>query len=112
MWLTKNIEEQTRRQRTAEGAQVTSSANAQIDANGTKTHASLPCVAPYGVASLMPSGNQAILIPLDAGSVALGVIQPKIESLEQGEIMLYSAGGATLVLKNDGTVVANGKVIA
>lgn len=112
MWLSKNIEEQTRRQRTAEGAEVTASANAQIDANGTKAHASLPCVAPYGIASLMPSGNQAILIPLDAGSVALGVIQPKVEILEPGELMLYSAGGASLVLKNDGTIVANGTVIA
>lgn len=111
MWLTKNIEQQTRRPRTTEEAQVISSSNAHIDASGTKTHPYLPCIAPFGVASIIPSGNQTVLIPLGTGNVALGIIQPQTDDLEPGEIMLYSSGGAKLVLKNDGSILANGKVI-
>ena len=32
--------------------------------------------------------------------------------LEEGELMLYSKGGASIVLKNDGRVLVNGKELA
>ncbi len=31
--------------------------------------------------------------------------------LKPGELMLYSAGGASIVLKNDGSVLINGKAV-
>lgn len=111
MWLTKNIEQQTRRQRSAEDARITAADKSHIDANGTKLHSSLPCLAPFGIASIMPSGSQAVIIPVGTGSAALGIVQSTSEELEAGEIMLYSAGGARLVLKNNGSIIANGKVI-
>lgn len=111
MWLTKNIEQQTRRQRSAEDAQITTAKGTYIDANGTKLHSSLPSLAPFGVTSVMPSGAQAVIIPVGTGSAALGIVQSASEELEPGEIMLYSAGGARLVLKNNGSIIANGKVI-
>ena len=40
--------------------------------------------------------------------MCLGIVNKKEFSLEPGEIMLYSAGGATLELKNDGFVYING----
>ena len=99
MWLTKNLEEQTRRQRNAENARVTAASGAQLDAIGTKSHAAQPCVAPYGIAYVVPSGSQCVLLPLGEGSASIGVI------------MLYSSGGASIVLKNSGEVLINGKAV-
>lgn len=111
MWLTKKIENQTKKTRIAEGAMVTSSASSHLDAKGTKAHASVPCVSPFGIVSLSPDGSRTVILPLDNGSVSLGVIQPELNNLERGEVMLYSAGGATIVLKNDGRVLINGKAV-
>ena len=110
MWLTKNLEEQTRRQRSAENARVTASSGAQLDAIGHKSHAAQPCVAPYGIAYVVPSGSQCVLLPLGEGSASIGVIAPDNE-LQPGEIMLYSSGGASIVLKNSGEVIINGKAV-
>ncbi|MCI9552842.1 MAG: hypothetical protein HFE94_04825, partial [Acutalibacter sp.] len=33
-------------------------------------------------------------------------------ALEEGEVRLYSAGGAEILLKNNGQVVVNGQVFA
>ncbi|MCQ4021533.1 MULTISPECIES: hypothetical protein [unclassified Ruminococcus] len=110
MWLTKNLEEQTRRQRSAENARVTASSGAHIDANGSKPHAAQPCVAPYGFAYAMPGGSRCVLIPLGEGCASIGVIVPE-NNLEPGEVMLYSSGGATIVLKNSGEVLINGKAV-
>ncbi len=112
MWLSKSIEEQTRRSRGAEDARVTSSRGSVIDANGTKPHGEIKCVAPFGIASVMPDGVQTIVLPIGGGSVSLGMVAESVQGLSPGEVMLYSAGGARLVLKNDGSIVANGRVIA
>lgn len=48
--------------------------------------------------------------PSANGQICIGA-PVKDKELQPGEIMLYSAGGATLVLKNDGTILANGKVL-
>ncbi|MGN0441468.1 MAG: hypothetical protein ACI4FO_02055 [Acutalibacteraceae bacterium] len=110
MWLTKNLEEQTRRQRNAEKASVTAATGAYLDANGTKSHAAQPCVAPYGMAYVIPGGSRCVLLPLGEGCASIGVFAPDNE-LEPGEVMLYSAGGASIVLKNSGEVLINGKAV-
>ena len=48
------------------------------------------------------------MLPLEDGEVCLGVIG-SADGLEEGEIMLRSKGGASLVLKNDGRVLVNGR---
>ncbi len=40
--------------------------------------------------------------------VSLGVLGQE-QSLSEGELMLYSKGGASIVLKNDGRVLINGR---
>lgn len=72
-------------------------------------HKNLPCCAPYGVFSIPPSGERAVVLPLDDGEVSVGVIS-SADNLSEGEIMLRSSGGASIVLKNDGTVLINGRV--
>ena len=47
-------------------------------------------------------------MPVYGGELCMGVVAPQ-EKLESGELMLYSAGGASITLKNDGNVYINGK---
>ena len=58
--------------------------------------------------SIPPTGQKAVVLPLDDGEVGLGVISSNAE-LEEGELMLYSKGGASIILKNSGKVLINGK---
>ena len=41
---------------------------------------------------------------------SLGVLAKNVE-LDEGEVMLSSKGGASIVLKNDGRVLINGKAV-
>lgn len=111
MWINEKLDNQTRRRREAEGAVVSYDSGSALDAKGSKLYSALPCVAPYGIYSVCPKGVSALVLPLERGSVSLGVVSDGVQGLEPGEIMLRSSGGATLVLKNDGSIEANGKVI-
>lgn len=71
-------------------------------------HKQLELCFPYGLVSVPPSGEQAVVLPLDEGEVGLGVIANGV-GLEPGELMLYSKGGASVILKNDGRVLINGR---
>ena len=51
-----------------------------------------------------------MVLPLNDGEVGLGVL-PHGVSVQAGEVMLYSKGGASLVLKNDGRVLINGREV-
>ena len=73
-------------------------------------HKGLKLCAPFGIISVPPAGEQAVVLPLDDSEVSLGVIS-QIRDIEEGELMLYSKGGASIVLKNDGRVLINGKVM-
>ena len=63
---------------------------------------------PYGIVSVAPTGQRAVVLPLDDGEIGLGVIADRTE-LEEGEVMLYSKGGASVILKNNGKVLINGE---
>lgn len=66
---------------------------------------------PYGVVSVPPNGENAVVLPLDDGEVMLGVIGQTTD-LQPGELALVSKGGASVVLKNNGNVLINGKVFS
>ena len=80
--------------------------SAAVDAAGE--HKDLSLCAPYGFFSLPPGGESAVVLPLEDGEVCLGVVG-SADGLEEGELMLRSKGGASLVLKNDGRVLVNGR---
>lgn len=61
---------------------------------------------PYGMAVSVPQGTEAVM----TGGVCLGVVNDA-GTLLPGEVRLFSAGGAEIVLKLDGTVVINGQVL-
>lgn len=73
-------------------------------------HKSLRACMPYGIASIPPKNECAVVLPLEDGEVSLGVLADT-DGLQEGELMLSSAGGASIVLKNDGRVLINGREI-
>ena len=67
--------------------------------------------APYGIVSVPPEGECAVVLPLSYGEVNLGVLS-RAPELEEGELMLFSKGGASIVLKNSGAVLINGREVS
>lgn len=63
--------------------------------------------APYGFASSPPQGEKVVMLA-DSG-VCLGSVN-RAEGLRPGEVRLFSAGGAQILLRADGAVVINGQV--
>lgn len=85
-----------------------------VNSNGLKTavkgsaeHNNLKTVAPYGVYSVAPKGEKAVVLPLADSEVCIGVTSGE-NNLEVGEVLLKSKGGASILLKNDGFVYING----
>lgn len=74
-------------------------------------HKRLKSCFPYGIISVPPTGERAVVLPLEDGEVNLGVIAES-SNLNEGELMLYSKGGASIVLKNDGRVLVNGQELS
>ena len=82
-----------------------------VSVSASETLRGLPVVAPYGIVYAPPVGERSMVIPCGSGRACMGVIAPPPEDLEAGELMLYSSGGARIVLKNDGRVLINGRAV-
>lgn len=85
----------------------------KILVQGDTDYKSLPIAAPYGVTSLPPDGETAVVLssPGDGRTdICVGVTQQSA-LIQPGELLLRSAGGATIYLENDGSVVINGQTI-
>lgn len=67
-----------------------------------------PVVAvPFGMAVCVPQGEKVVMLP--ESGVCLGTVNGA-EGLKPGEVRLFSAGGAEILLRADGAVVINGQV--
>ena len=88
---------------------VTAFSMGNVAVNSSLEHRDVPVIAPYGIAYNPPVGETSVVLPLVSEQAFLGVVAQD-KGLEEGELMLYSKGGATILLKNDGSVVINGKV--
>lgn len=64
---------------------------------------------PYGIESVPPKGELAAVVQAGRTLCSLGTQCGGRLELEPGEIGLFSRGGASLVLKNDGRVLINGR---
>lgn len=107
MWLSQKMIAAEKKQPSAELAEVTGEASMQ----GANTYRGVPIAAPWGVASLPPNSARAVLVDTGSGITCVGAITED-RGLEPGELMLYSAGGAEIHLKNNGEVVINGQTFA
>lgn len=102
MWLTRQLGQ-------SGGAKVTSGqvqGGGKLSVRGESEYRSPEQLFPYGFSSLAAQGEKAVMLDgLCAGTSAL-----PDPSLEEGEVRLYSAGGAEILLKSSGEVVINGQV--
>ena len=91
-------------------ARVTQAQGGRLVAKGQDTADSPPQFAPYGIASLAPEGERVLLLPFEDGYACVGVLTGS-GGLEAGELVLKSAGGAYIRLKNNGEVEINGLTV-
>ena len=67
-----------------------------------------PTVAvPYGMAVCLPQGEKVVMLP--ESGVCIGAVNAA-DGLSPGEVRLFSAGGAQILLRADGAVVIIGQV--
>lgn len=108
MWLMNYITKNSISTPNAVKGSVNKNDNEGTAVVSSSEHKRLRFCRPYGIISTPPAGENAVVLPLDDGEVALGVICENRE-LNPGEIMLCSSGGASITLKNDGRVLVNGR---
>ena len=109
MWLSKQISKNESAIH-ADVAKLTISDGSQRETSGSATARNVTFYAPYGYCYCAPTGAEMLVLPSASGQSAIGARMPLV-SLERGEVMITSLGGAKIVLKNDGSVVINGLVI-
>jgi len=88
--------------------EITSTAGGMITVSSDEEFRDIPAVRPYGYHACPPLGHRVLVVQTPHGPAVMGALFTP-EGIEPGEIRLVSAGGATLVLKNDGRVVINGQ---
>lgn len=108
MWLMSYITKNSIGTPNAVKGNVSSANDEKLSVTSSGEHKKLRSCLPYGISSVPPIGECAVVLPLDDGEISLGVVTEK-NNLLPGELMLYSKGGASIVLKNSGKVLINGK---
>lgn len=109
MWLSKMIANNSDEAK-AERGMVTISNENETEIGASVLSRAVSSYAPYGYNAVAPVGEEVILVPSSDGQVSLGT-KIDVNSLDNGEIKISSKGGATIVLRNDGTIAINSMII-
>ena len=104
MWLARKLKEQPAAADLQSGMVAVGGADPRVVAG--QEYLSAKGVFPYGFYAVLPPHARAVVWD----GWCLGVSGPAGDALEEGEVCLYSKGGASIVLKNNGEVVINGRV--
>lgn len=70
----------------------------------------IPVFSPCGITYLPSTNSQVLLLNIAGTEVCIGS-SCDYSKLNSGELSLYSNGGASILLKNNGDVVINGLII-
>lgn len=111
MWISKNITS-SKAEEKAERASVTlyDYESDNIEAGSTIVNRGVESYTPYGYSCGVPVGEDVMIIPSDGGQAMIGTLS-KSSGLKSGEIKISSKGGATIILRNDGSIELNSLVI-
>lgn len=109
MWLSRRFNKENTV--VAEAAVVTSAKSGKTEAVASRCLKEIGSYAPYGYSSYAPSGQEILLINNGNEIAGAGVKMNGSSTLECGEIELRSLGGASICLKNDGSILINDKII-
>lgn len=107
MWILDYITRNSMSDSRPEQGSVKGSADGTVEINASSSFSKTPVAAPYGVAYVPPEGEKSVVVSSSGGEICMGTIAQS-KGLAPGEIMLYSKGGATLKLSNDGHIYLNG----
>ena len=110
MWITQKIT-QPLRETAAENGRAVAFQNLELSTTGSMRQQNVPLYAPAGLSAIPCQGAQVMLLPCAGEPVCTGVRMTNLQNLHPGEIRLFSAGGASLTLKNSGEIELNGLVI-
>lgn len=111
MWINEYVCGRSFEKEGASCGEISAAKAGTVTVSGTRDRCDVPQAAPYGIAYVPTAGTKAYVVPCEGGAVCIGVAMEPPQNLEAGELMLYSAGGARLVLKNDGRVLINGREV-
>ena len=113
MWINEYMTGRSFSAAGASAGEIRSANNGNVSVSATRDYGALPLIAPAGIAYVPVAGAPTVVMEGAGGAVCLGVaVTPQEEELEPGELMLYSAGGASIVLKNSGKVLINGREVS
>lgn len=110
MWISRMISSKTSDEK-AEKGRVISNYDGNMEIGSSLLSKSISEYTPYGYNVSVPIGEEVIIVNSTDGQVALGTKSDASARLENGEIKISSKGGASIILKNDGSVVINSLVI-
>lgn len=91
-------------------AQVSYSGGGSFGALAEAETRGVPVFAPRGVTYRPREGDRLLLLRADGADICAGCLTPQNTgaALEAGELALESAGGARIILKNNGEIWLNG----
>ncbi len=91
-------------------AQVSYSGSLGFGALAAAEDRGVPVFAPRGISYRPREGDRLLLVRADGADVCAGCLSAQ-DAVAEGELALYSAGGARIHLKSDGNVTINGLTI-
>ena len=112
MWINEYMTGRSFSAAGASAGEIRSTNNGSVSVSATRDYGALPLIAPAGIAYVPVAGAPTVVMEGAGGAVCLGVAVTPREELQPGELMLYSAGGASIVLKNSGKVLINGREVS
>lgn len=112
MWINEYMTGRSFSSQGVSSGEIRAADSSGVSVSATRDYNSLPVVTPAGIAYVPVAGTPALVTDGSGGAVCLGVIASPPPELQAGELMLYSAGGASIVLKNNGKVLINGREVS
>lgn len=111
MWISRNIVTAKAEEKAEKGSVTLYDYNSEnIEAGSTIVNRDVESYTPYGYSCGIPVGENVMVIPSDSGQAMIGTLS-KSSGLKSGEVKISSKGGATIVLRNDGSIELNSMVI-
>lgn len=110
MWVSQYLTSHSFQDAKTSVGEVSASSQEKSDVNSSNEYFQIRRLSPYGVSSVPADGSDSVIVHTARGDFLLSVMDPGV-SLEPGEVALHSMGGASIVLKNDGRVLINGRTV-
>ena len=112
MWISKKLAENntSAQSDSPEIGNLSISTNDLIAAISSCEKRGISFYTPFGMEFFPSEGQKVLLVSCGNHTVCVGVEMEKSSKLNAGEIRLFSQGGASIELKNDGSIILNNAV--